>query len=156
MAASIIHQVLKGLNYVHGQDIMHRDLKPENIMCFEEADGKISAKLTDFGFACVLKAEGAETLSCGSPVYMAPEVISSKPYDKRADVWSLGVIVYFILSGQFPFWGGSFEELEENITSQQVSFTHKAFTKVSEDAKSFIKACLTRPQRDRPFISDLL
>ena len=138
MATSIMHQVLKGLNYMHGQGIMHRDLKPENIMCFEEADGKISAKLTDFGFACVLKSEDSETLSCGSPLYMAPEVVSHNPYDKRADVWSLGVIVYFMLSGQFPFWGNSLQELEMAIMTQPISFAHEAFSHVSLSGKSFI------------------
>ena len=73
-AADIALQLFKSINYMHGQQIMHRDLKPENIMCEESDDGHLVVKLTDFGFATYYDPDQPQTLSLGSPLYMAPEL----------------------------------------------------------------------------------
>ena len=82
---------------------MHRDLKPENIL-LTKSEG-LNIKIADFGFATRIPEGGYETLTCGSPYYMAPEVVSGKKYRHEADIWSIGVITYFLLSGQPPFDG---------------------------------------------------
>ena len=88
---------------------MHRDLKPENLMCEETDDGKIVIKLTDFGFATHFDPDQPQTLSLGSPLYMAPELCLERQYDKKVDVWAVGVILYVLLTGCAPFSGTSKE-----------------------------------------------
>jgi serine/threonine protein kinase len=83
---------------------MHRDLKPENILCEENADdldnNNIWIKLTDFGFAIKYDPDHPQqTLSLGSPLYMAPELVREIAYDNKVDVWSVGVITFILMSG---------------------------------------------------------
>ena len=82
---------------------MHRDLKPENILLTKTKGFEI--KIADFGFATRIPKGGYETLTCGSPYYMAPEIISGEKYRFEPDIWSIGVITYFLLCGNFPFNG---------------------------------------------------
>ena len=86
--------------YCHDKGVVHRDLKPENIMYGN--DGEI--KLIDFGFALVQKKSKAEMDIAGTPYYIAPEVLK-KSYDEKADMWSIGVISFILLSGSPPFGG---------------------------------------------------
>jgi len=111
-AANLIYQVMLAISYMHESNTVHRDLKLENLMVqmIKSADSKQSemlVKVTDFGFACFMDPEKDEKLSLGSPLYTAPEVILSKKYDNRCDVWSLGVMAYMMLCGRPPFSGVS-------------------------------------------------
>ena len=86
---------------------MHRDLKPENILCEEASDvneDEIYIKLCDFGFAKKYDPNRQETLSLGSPLYMAPELCKEVAYDKKVDSWSVGVITFILLAGSPPFF----------------------------------------------------
>jgi serine/threonine-protein kinase ULK2 len=84
--------------------IVHRDLKPENILLVEPPNKKkLDLKLADFGFAKKIPEGKKEELSCGTPFYTAPEMIKGRPYDFKVDIWSLGVIAFFLLTGQYPF-----------------------------------------------------
>lgn len=100
-AAEIMKDILKALNHCHKQCIIHRDIKPDNIMY--GSDGQI--KLVDFGFAIVQHGKGKQDV-CGTPYYLAPEVLSGK-YGKECDIWSTGVTLYQLLTGQYPFEGMS-------------------------------------------------
>ena len=97
-AAQIMHDLLSALNHVHMQGIIHRDIKPENIM-FDVDGGTV--KFIDFGLACQMKTSCVSELA-GTPYYIAPEVIDEN-YGKKADIWSLGVVLYFLMSGKLPF-----------------------------------------------------
>ena len=107
-AAHVIKQVLLALNFMHKKNIMHRDLKPENLLCEENADDvnndEIYVKLTDFGFATKYDPNNKQTLSLGSPMYMAPELVKEEPYDYKVDCWATGVITYILLTGAPPFY----------------------------------------------------
>ena len=107
-AAHVIKQLLLALNFMHQKQIMHRDLKPENILVEENADDvkneDIWIKLTDFGFATKYDPNKKQTLSLGSPLYMAPELCKEQAYDNKVDVWSSGVIAYILLAGEPPFY----------------------------------------------------
>lgn len=113
--------MVTGLCYMHSKNIVHRDLKLENIMIQLVKDEKtksteIIVKLTDFGFACEIDPEVGSTLSLGSPTYTAPEVIrasssTGNKYDARCDVWSLGVMVFMILTNTPPFAGRNKREI---------------------------------------------
>ena len=104
----MIKQVLLALNFMHKKNIMHRDLKPENLLCEEtgaaDDDDEIYVKLTDFGFATKYDPNKKQTLSLGSPMYMAPELVKEEPYDYKVDCWSTGVITYILLTGAPPFY----------------------------------------------------
>lgn len=85
---------------------MHRDLKPENILLESDEVDDLDIKLSDFGFATYFKPDGeGESLHCGSPLYMAPEILNFEEYNERVDIWSTGVIAYILLSGTAPFYG---------------------------------------------------
>jgi serine/threonine protein kinase len=98
-AVHFVRQLVEGVHYLHARGIAHRDLKPQNIM----VDAQFNLKLCDFGFAIEISA-GLQTARCGSPMFSAPEVISSQPYDPQcADMWSLGVIVFWLVTGTIPW-----------------------------------------------------
>lgn len=94
---------------------MHRDLKPENLLCEKSEDGQVVIKLTDFGFATHYNADKPNTLSLGSPLYMAPELCRSRPYDSKVDVWAVGIITYVLLSGVTPFTGTTKKEIYTQV-----------------------------------------
>ena len=114
----MIKQVLLALNFMHKKNIMHRDLKPENLLCEENADDvnndEIYEKLTDFGFATKYDPNNKQTLSLGSPMYMAPELVKEEPYDYKVDCWATGVITYILMTGAPPF----FDRRNPNPTKQ--------------------------------------
>ena len=92
---------MRGLEYLHENDVAHRDLKPENI--FVCCDGKI--KIGDFGLSNSLVDGQPLLTSCGSPHYASPEIVEGHPYDgKSIDIWSAGVILYTMVTGELPFY----------------------------------------------------
>ena len=107
-AADVLKQLLLALSYMHSQNIVHRDIKPENILLAPEESAqpdKLNLKLTDFGFACYYSPERGLRQVLGSPLYMAPEIVQEKQYDKAVDIWSVGVIAHIVLTGCPPFYG---------------------------------------------------
>jgi len=154
----VIHQILLALNYIHKNGIMHRDLKPENILLESEEAGNLDIKLSDFGFATYYKPAGGEgvSLQCGSPLYMAPEIIRSEDYTERVDIWSTGVIAYILLSGRPPFGGKKKEEIYRSIKSAPLTFNDPVWSKVSKNAIDFIKLALNRNKEERPSAAELL
>jgi len=138
-AANIVKQILEAIKYCHEQGVAHRDLKPENLLLGEGKKDFI--KIADFGLS---KEFGTEILvtSCGTPDYVAPEVLSGEPYDMSVDIWSIGVITYVLLCGYPPFYGEVQKELFENILSGTYDFPDPEWTEVSEEAKDFIRKIL--------------
>ncbi len=101
-AAPMILQVLSALQYIHRNGIIHRDIKAENLLLQEP--GPV-VKIADFGLATFVPAGGKASTACGSVYFMAPEVVLKTPYSFEVDIWSLGVTIFTILSGRYPFPG---------------------------------------------------
>ncbi|XP_016051939.1 PREDICTED: serine/threonine-protein kinase ULK2 [Miniopterus natalensis] len=111
-----LHQIAAAMRILHGKGIIHRDLKPQNILLSYASRRKsgvsgIRIKIADFGFARYLHSNMMAATLCGSPMYMAPEVIMSQHYDAKADLWSIGTVIYQCLVGKPPFQANSPQDL---------------------------------------------
>ena len=108
-----------GLEFIWSKHLIHRDLKPQNLL-LSANDERASLKIADFGFARHLEAAAmAETL-CGSPLYMAPEILSFKKYDAKADIWSVGTVLFEMIVGHPPFGGADHKQLLQNIKQSEL------------------------------------
>jgi len=142
-AAQVMYALLRCLKYLHEQGIMHRDLKPENLL-LEENKNYEQVKLIDFGTAKKFESKDLPiTQMVGTPYYIAPEVIK-KSYNEKCDLWSAGVIMYIILSGQPPFGGRNEKQIMDNVQNGKFNFNNKVWGNVSPDAKDLINSLLER------------
>lgn len=156
MAARHIFDMFKAVNYLHNMDppIIHRDIKPENILFVNG-----SLKLADFGWSNV-KDQRARTTYCGTPDYLAPEMVADKPHNEKLDVWTLGVLLYELVSGKAPFTPPPNikdkrmvqKELNKNI----IEVKYKMPTNVSIECQNFIKKILQKDAANRPSCAEAL
>ncbi|XP_062327502.1 death-associated protein kinase 2-like isoform X2 [Osmerus eperlanus] len=155
-ATQFIRQILEGVHYLHSRKIAHFDLKPENIMLLDKHVPLPRIKLIDFGLAHKIEA-GAEFKNIfGTPEFVAPEIVNYEPLGLEADMWSIGVITYILLSGASPFLGESKQDTLGNISAMNYEFDEEFFCHTSELAKSFIRQLLERDKRKRLTIQDAL
>ena len=119
-AADVIRPIVDSIRYCHSMGIAHRDLKPENLL-FATTDQKSIIKISDFGLAKVMNND-LLTTACGTPGYVAPEVLEGKGYDLSVDFWSIGVILYILLSGSPPFYEDTNEKLFDVIKNGKYEF----------------------------------
>ena len=133
-SAFIINQILKAISYCHRNNIIHRDIKPENIMITKrEKNGCLQVKLIDFGTAKIFEKGHPENRYVGSSYYMAPEILKRK-YTEKCDLWSIGVILYILLTGRPPFDGNDDDEILKNV--EKGVFDKKAYPYPSLSALS--------------------
>jgi serine/threonine protein kinase len=141
-ASYVSKQLLGGVAYLHSIGIVHRDLKPENLLCTTR--DSLDIKITDFGLSKILSAEAVSMFTaCGTPSYVAPEVLKCEGYDKSVDLWSAGVICYIILCGFPPFHHENNAQLFELIMSGKFGFPDPYWSSVSPQAKDFVKRLLS-------------
>lgn len=146
-SASIMEQLLSAVSYMHSKNIVHRDIKPENILLETKTTGDLSIKIIDFGTANFFENDTKLRLKVGTPYYIAPEVLK-KEYSYKCDIWSCGVIMYILLSGNPPFDGSDDEEILNKVLLGGFTFG-KEFNNVSDDAKELIKKLLTYDSKKR-------
>ncbi|XP_072129675.1 MAP kinase-interacting serine/threonine-protein kinase 1-like isoform X4 [Mobula birostris] len=182
-ASIVVKEIAAALDFLHNKGIAHRDLKPENILC-EFAEKISPVKICDFDLGSGVKLSSACTpittpelmTPCGSVEYMAPEVVETFTeeasfYDKRCDLWSLGVILYIMLSGNPPFVGNCGTDcgwdrgeacracqnmLFESIQEGKYDFPEKDWAHISSGAKDLICKLLVRDAKDRLSASQVL
>ncbi|XP_052899430.1 calcium/calmodulin-dependent protein kinase type 1 isoform X2 [Anopheles moucheti] len=136
-ASNLIRQVLEAVDYMHEQGVVHRDLKPENLLYYSPAeDSKIM--ISDFGLS-KMEDSGFMATACGTPGYVAPEVLAQKPYGKAVDVWSIGVISYILLCGYPPFYDENDANLFAQILKGEFEFDSPYWDEISDSAKDFIR-----------------
>ena len=140
-AAEIMIKIMGAINYCHSHGVCHRDLKPENILLTDNNDlGTI--KIADFGLSRIFSNDNKIMTSVvGTTYYMAPEVLRSK-YTEKCDIWSLGCILYIMLSGRPPFHSKNEEDLIKKIKSKSYSFNYPEFQNISKEAKDLITKML--------------
>ncbi|XP_053671915.1 phosphorylase b kinase gamma catalytic chain, skeletal muscle/heart isoform isoform X1 [Anopheles nili] len=154
----IMRQIFEGVDYIHSKNIVHRDLKPENILL----DDNLNVKITDFGFARVLKETEKLYDLCGTPGYLAPETLKcnmfedAPGYAKEVDIWACGVIMFTLLVGCPPFWHRKQMVMLRNIMEGKYSFTSPEWADISEDPKDLIRKCLVVDPSKRITVTEAL
>ncbi|CAM9946573.1 unnamed protein product, partial [Choristocarpus tenellus] len=158
-AQELLFQVLTAVAYLHEKDIVHRqglerrrwDLKPENILLVGR-DSDVDVKITDFGLAKRANKEGLKTF-CGTPQYFAPEVLKRRNtvlgvgrYGKEADMWSVGVILYILLSGTHPFHATT---LFDQISHANYSMNGPEWDSIGAPAKDLVRKLLKENPKER-------
>jgi len=147
MAADVMRKMCHTLGFLHGQGVVHRDLKPENILCKKDSDTDI--KITDFGLSNIMTTTNILQSKCGTPVYMAPEMLQNLPYDQSVDVWAAGIILYIILSGTLPFYADNPDDFLELVRHSDFSFPDSEWEEISEGPKDLIRKILVPDPRRR-------
>ena len=150
-AINIFIQVLKGIKFCENKNIFHRDIKLENILLIKDD----IIKIIDFGFAIQCSKNTYQKLLCGSISYMPPEIVNKTKYIAQySDIWSLGVLLYVMLYGKFPFMGDNEDELFEKINQAELEFDDEII--VSDKIKNLFKKIFVIEPTQRPSLDEIL
>lgn len=147
-ARQIIKQVLLGLEYIHSKDIVHRDIKLENLLMTIKND-TIIVKISDFGFAKKFEELNLDDEVCGTPLYVAPEVLKMEGYGPAIDMWSTGVLFYILFVGYAPFFHEDQFVLFRKIRRGKFKFHDEYWTRISDKAKDLISNLIVLDQYKR-------
>ncbi|KAK6638403.1 hypothetical protein RUM44_008832 [Polyplax serrata] len=152
-------QLAIAVKYLHDNDIIHRDIKLENILLSSKSN-ECLIKLSDFGFSKFLDSNSVVMTYCGTPLYIAPEILKNKgrggSYDKQVDVWSMGVVLYICLSGVPPFPSSDTQLLTEQILNGRYSFSSRHWGSVTRKALNLVRRMLTVNHVHRISTEDIL
>ena len=150
---ALIYKTLSAISYLHNLSICHRDIKPENIL-LENDSHEAEPKLVDFGMSNFVGINGLNTFA-GTPYYIAPEVIQGR-YSKECDIWSVGVLMYYLLSGRQPFHAVNVSSVFENILEGLYNFNKNSWNSISEEAKDLIRRMLVVEPNRRITVNEAL
>jgi eukaryotic-like serine/threonine-protein kinase len=154
-ALRIISEVARGLAVAHAQGVVHRDLKPANVFLHRTLEGYTVPKILDFGISKLIAREDFDPQETtigtilGSPAYMSPEQTSGEDLDPRADIWSLGVLLYKLLSGTLPFSGNNFTTLMLAINTSAPTLLEDRVSGLPPELYALVHKCLSRRRGDR-------
>ena len=152
-AKRIFKQIIEGLKYCHSRCITHRDIKLENLLL----DENNQIKIIDFGFSTCIPNEKKIKIFCGTPSYMAPEIVMKTEYcGPPADIWAMGVLLFTILSGQFPYRGATDEELYDKICRADYHLPKEVKDSLSPASKDLLAKLFQLNPDDRPTARQIL
>jgi serine/threonine protein kinase len=154
-AADTIRPIVDAIKYCHESGFIHRDLKPENLL-YETKEEESIIKISDFGLARFLPTNAFATTACGTPGYVAPEILRGKGYGASVDVWSIGITLYILLCGFPPFYSEDNADLFEQIKKGEFEFPSPYWDDISEMAKDLISKILTVDTSERIDIDGIL
>lgn len=148
-AHRIFGQIFEGVNYLHQHNIVHRDLKLENIL----VDGNRSIKLTDFGLSKIFKLSDEQMMQtrCGTPCYVAPEILQGTKYGPEVDYWSMGVILYVMIFSQYPFPTNDMYSMYEHIIAGKFEFPYT----ICADLQDLLRGLLCVDIKKRYNLTDI-
>ena len=147
-ASNIMSQIVSGIKYLHQYGIVHRDLKPDNIMITQQNDFGI-IKIMDFGLSKIVSPKEKMVDGYGSLSYVAPEVLLRTPYNKEVDIWSMGVILFYMLSGHLPFRGSKEDVVANKIVFESAEFDEDDWETRSKTVRNLIESCLEKKVENR-------
>jgi len=153
VAFRIFHQLVDAVEHCHLNHVIHRDIKLENILIDSKDD--LNVTLIDFGFS-IRRRETDPLLDDypGSPAYAAPELMQGLPYPGySADVWAMGVSLYIMVTGEYPFWSENRKQMFQQITQMSVDFS--PFPHVSAGCRELIESMLSKDWRNRPTVEQI-
>ncbi|KAJ4850251.1 hypothetical protein Tsubulata_018316 [Turnera subulata] len=149
VARHFMRQLAAGLQVLQEKHLIHRDLKPQNLLLLSNATTPL-LKIGDFGFARSLTPQDLADTLCGSPLYMAPEIIQNQKYDAKADLWSVGAILFQLVTGKPPFDGNSQYQLFQNIlTSTELRFPRGSLEELHPDCVDLCRSLLRQNPVER-------
>jgi calcium/calmodulin-dependent protein kinase I len=156
-ARDLVKTLTQAIAYCHEAGVVHRDLKPENILLADPSETAL-VKIADFGFAKMIQSTEDRTLetACGTPGYVAPEILRNERYGKEVDIWSLGVIFYILLCGYPPFHDSNQKRLFEKIKRAEYEFDSPDWDGISDHAKDLITKILVPDPRRRLTAAQIL
>lgn len=146
-ASRVMRQLACAMQYVHSRGVVHRDLKPENIVFVHQGEDS-PVKIVDFGFARIQRTYESLHTPCFTLPYAAPEVLARQGYSQSCDMWSLGTVLYFMLSSSPPF-GTSSPDLATLIRAGEINFDSSTWDHLTDQTKQVLKGLLTIDPKDR-------
>eukprot|EP01092_Planopodium_desertum_P003606 TRINITY_DN16666_c0_g1_i4.p1 TRINITY_DN16666_c0_g1~~TRINITY_DN16666_c0_g1_i4.p1 ORF type:complete len:278 (-),score=68.07 TRINITY_DN16666_c0_g1_i4:70-813(-) len=154
-AAVLVAKIVDAIANLHEQKIAHRDLKPENLL-LKSKKSDTSVKIADFGLSRMIDEKAMMQTACGTPGYVAPEVLKATGYGEEVDMWSIGVIAYILLCGFPPFYGDTIPEIFEQIMAADFEYPDDYWKGISKSAKDFINKLLVVDPKKRLTARDAL
>ena len=154
-ATTIMSQIASGVKYLHQYGIVHRDLKPDNIMITQQNEFGV-IKIMDFGLSKIISPSEKTVEGYGTLSYVAPEVLLRTPYNKEVDIWSMGVILFYMLSGHLPFRGSKEKEVAEKIVYNELEFDEDDWETRTQKVQNLISCCLEKKAEDRITIDQFI
>ena len=148
--ASIMKDVISAVYFLHHMHpkIVHRDIKPENVLL----DQGMVAKLTDFGWSNYMQGDMKRTTVCGTPVYLAPEIINNQGHDEHVDIWCIGVLLFELMAGYSPWQGNDVQTVKYNISRLKIQWPRD----MDRDAADLISRILKYNPEERISLSQML
>jgi len=154
-AAELVKKVILALEYLHSRGIAHRDLKPENLLLQNENEDT-EVKIADFGLSKIIGDSVLMQTACGTPGYVAPEILQACGYGKEVDMWSVGVITYILLCGFPPFYNENIPLLFEAIIKAEFDYPAEYWDEISDTCLEFIDRLLVVDPKARMTASEAL
>ena len=147
---SIMKDVICATYFLHHMTppIIHRDIKPENVVLTQN----MVAKLTDFGWSNYMQGDMKRTTVCGTPVYLAPEIINNRGHDEKVDIWCIGVLLFELMTGFAPFQGNDVQTIKYNISRLKISWPRN----MDRDAGDLISKILRYYPEERITLEEML